>query len=497
MNLADDPFIPVINCDDTRAEVGMREALVRAHEIKAICSPSARFGHAMTSYLAAAASCAHGGIKDQRARESLVLRGKFDHRAIEAYMPSGDERFELFGQRPFLQMMEENLPSLDGLGEGSVKNIQTLLDEWPSGNNKNMRQSEDPSKSRPITPALAARAFISFQALGLGGGPAGHDALPGRLKSRSPAIRSKATNFLIHGRTLMETICFNLLTEANFRALGLRLGTDAPSWDLPLTRPENNNVFVIRGPLHLMTFPAHYARLLPNESGMVEKIVFVSSFLTRQRFPELPWFARRIVTRNGRPPEVRNVVYRHDNWLDRHSLLAHGRTQAFHPPPLLQEAPRDRITRVESLTIDASSTKGQFALAESVSSFQWFEPEKDVHELIRLMANHADKLGSYVGSAGGTADSNARNNFIDHARIAFEDAYSLLATGGSIIEAKRVWKDFLKYSATLAFESSLSGVMLGRDRSSQDSGKCKDCAQKYLAFRGRLKQSERELGMEV
>src|SRR4051794_12147009 len=102
-NLVDEPWVPVVWQDGTVGEVGLRDALVRAHEIRELVESSPLVTVSLHRLLLAILHRTFGP-ETFEAWKALWRRGHWDAETLDTYFAAWRHRFDLFDpERPFLQ----------------------------------------------------------------------------------------------------------------------------------------------------------------------------------------------------------------------------------------------------------------------------------------------------------------------------------------------------------------------------------------------------------
>lgn len=104
MNALQDPWLPVRYPDGTTREIGLREALLSAHEIESLADPRPLGPPTQLRLLIALIQRV---FEPEDAKDWLRLwrAGRFDHQPLEAYFTRWARRFELLDEEtPFLQV---------------------------------------------------------------------------------------------------------------------------------------------------------------------------------------------------------------------------------------------------------------------------------------------------------------------------------------------------------------------------------------------------------
>ena len=190
-DLIAEPWIPVVRLSDGGLEeVGLRDALVHAHEYRAVRDPlpTAEFGlyRVLTVLLL--------DIFQPKNKTALgrIMGGKrFDAEAVDAYFTQWTDRFDLFSAKyPFLQTA--------GMAGEAAKPLAGLLPPIPSGTNAAhfYHAQED---AFGVSPAAAARLLTTMAPFMTAGGA----GLAPSLNGAPPWYA------LIVGDTLFATLCAN------------------------------------------------------------------------------------------------------------------------------------------------------------------------------------------------------------------------------------------------------------------------------------------------
>ena len=165
-NVLDAPWIPVITAGGEEELLGIRQTLLRAHELREISSASPLEEYSVYRFLGLFLMDA---LRPRRESdiEDLLDAGRFDPAAIEDYIALCEREgvsFDLFDdKRPFLQCPRDD--SLDG----EPKSVSVLDCTKPSGNNHTHflhasgaedRQSPDRAMRRPCSIYACRRRWM-------------------------------------------------------------------------------------------------------------------------------------------------------------------------------------------------------------------------------------------------------------------------------------------------------------------------------------------------
>ncbi len=165
-NLIHDPWLPVRwRGGDPPTEVGLRDALARAHEIEELATDNPLETIALNRLLAALTAAVFPKMAEAKHWFSCWQNGRFDAGPGDAYLATYADRFDLLSAtRPFF-----GHPVTDSK---EVSPVSRLLHAAASGNNAVLFSHDLDNVPRPMTLAEAARALVCTQAAALGGGVA-------------------------------------------------------------------------------------------------------------------------------------------------------------------------------------------------------------------------------------------------------------------------------------------------------------------------------------
>lgn len=244
-NLVDAPWIEVVRQDGTPQEVGLRQALVEAHQFRQVFdgSPLVTAG---TLRLLLAVLHRVFGPKERADWQALWKPGCFDANALDAYFDLWRDRFDLFhAQHPFFQVANE---------PDRPASIGVLLYELFSAT---LFEHSTYDAGITLSPAAAARALLVAQMYGFGGrvsGPA--------YFTEGPHTRDIL--FFAEGDSLFETLMLNLIRYSKNSPMPSG-PEDCPAWEMddPFT-PNRTEPF---GYLDYLTWQNRRIHLIPESDG--------------------------------------------------------------------------------------------------------------------------------------------------------------------------------------------------------------------------------------
>ncbi len=314
-DLIDQSWIPCIRKDGSTEEVGLQEALTRAHQLRGVYGESPLVVAALHRLLLALLYRAFPPPVDTEGWERLWRRGCFDSAAIESYLERRRDRFDLFHPtHPFYQWRGQN---------AREKNVNDLIFHIASGNNATLFDHHTDEVALALTPGAALRSLLVVQAFS-SSGTAGMAP-----KDSSNAPWADSLLFWGEGSTLFETLLLNLIPHSYLD--GIRTTSkDRPIWetDSPFEPARDAPL----GIADYLTWPNRALCLIPEESnsGLVVRRVLMSPGIRIKDEIVDPYKHYRIDKEKGyRPLKVQE--YR-SLWRDSDSLVRLREIENFHPP---------------------------------------------------------------------------------------------------------------------------------------------------------------------
>lgn len=222
-NLLHEPWLPVLDADGRRREVGLRDALVNAHQWREVYADNPIETAALNRLLLAIVIDGFLPHPDEDAWWDRWEAGRFDEDAVDAYFADSvrADRFDLLHpERPFYQHPEP-------LAKDPAP-LSKLFHAEASGNNATLFGHEVDAFPRPRSLAETARAVVCTQAAALGGGV----SKPFNF-SHAPLVGGAV--FWIRGRSLFEALLLNASPEPEARMMLLE--NDDPGWPPAWERP--------------------------------------------------------------------------------------------------------------------------------------------------------------------------------------------------------------------------------------------------------------------
>lgn len=273
-SLVDEPWLPCVFAGGSSGAVGIRDALVRAQEIKQLVTdvptqlpPIVRMLLAVV-HRALADGDDRAGPRSTAAWLDLWRAGCLPADPIDRYLEQHRGRFGLFDpEAPFMQA--GGLRTAKGEGHTAA----LLVPYAASGNNTPLFSPERDAAPRPLDVAQVARWLLhvhAYDTAGIKTGAVGDPAAKAAGKTMGNPIGPLGMVGVVMpvGDTLWHTLMFNLLVLNDERS---RSG-DLPVWERDPLGPTWSPKRVGRGLCDLYTWPSRRVRLLP-EAGADGRIV--------------------------------------------------------------------------------------------------------------------------------------------------------------------------------------------------------------------------------
>lgn len=271
-NLWTEPWIGVLLDDGGIDRLGIRDVLVRAHELRGFVDPSPLVIASLQRLLAGIAQDIERprGVAELAA---LLERGCFEAAAIDRFGAQHAHRFDLFSETaPFLQTADV-APALPKRKTGT-KTVGYLFPEEPTATNVNHfhhRYDDD----HAFAPATAALGLITLPAFATSGGA-----------GIRPSINGVPPLYVLPaGETLFETLALSIITPGFQPRTASR--EDRPAWTREPVVERGREVLTV-GYLESLTFPARRVRLFPEATpGRCSRTGEASGVLVRRMVFEM------------------------------------------------------------------------------------------------------------------------------------------------------------------------------------------------------------------
>ena len=222
-NLTREPWIPVESLDGRTFDISTRDALRRAHELRALADPSPLVVAALTRHLLAVLHRSYDGPRSMTEWAAIARVGAFGPARVEAYLDRVEDRMDLFHPtHPFAQTR-----GLVGQFPDSampIDELEILRARWGTAREVFRHL---PERQPRMAPARAARALLAHQAFATGG----LVRKPGEPTAATAAPLARAALVVVRGKTLFQTLVANLLRYGAEEPVPTGGARDACSWE--------------------------------------------------------------------------------------------------------------------------------------------------------------------------------------------------------------------------------------------------------------------------
>jgi CRISPR system Cascade subunit CasA len=355
MNLATEPWIPVLYANGARQLVSLERAFADGAKIRDLTvRPHERI--ALMRLLLCVAHAGLSGLKDHK--DWLRCRPRIA-KAARRHLGAHRDKFKLLGDGPRFGQLYSGTkyePEIDTKEPTLASKLELTL---ATGHNPTLFDNAG-ARRRRFPPSDLARMLVCFlcfapQQLGQG------------YKGKSPCSRDSMLHTLLRGANLLETIWLNLLDAETIRlTYGRTLGK--PVW-LAMPRSAKDRAAVRNATQTYMgrLLPLAHAILL-GEDGEILKIVQDCGFVFPGWTAEPPEPTATTVTVSKRRREVLSAQLHRSVWRDLPSLTTKRRSEGPRGALAWQRFPEDREC---DFWVGALITDGKAKVLNTVeSSFQ-------------------------------------------------------------------------------------------------------------------------------
>lgn len=264
LNLLHEPWLPVrFAGEPAPRDVSIVDAVAHAHDIRELSDESPLVTAALHRLLIALLHRVYGPATTSEWVD-LWERRQFDIAPFDVYLAQWPNAFDLFdAERPFYQVA--------GLPAEAAVSVAKLGHAFSAGNNPVLFDHTWDARAPVILPAQAARLLVAQQGFAVGGLIS---RLPGELPSAEAGHLLKGAVFLATGRNLFETLILNMVRVdgADSAPFDFDPAEDAPAWERPLPTAQPRRP---GGYLDLLTWQARRVRLIPDEDGVIRRVVIM------------------------------------------------------------------------------------------------------------------------------------------------------------------------------------------------------------------------------
>ena len=251
------PWLPCLLADGSGTELGLRQALTEAHEIRELYDPSPLVTVSLHRLLLAILHRAYEGPAGMEEWGTIWREGRFDPAKIDAYLDRWRHRFDLFdAERPFFQV-----PFIADLADPKKQApVAKLAQEAAAGNNPTLFDHSTDDAPLPVPAAKAARDLVAAQSFAIGGGV----SVPFNL-SDAPMVRGYSV--LTAGSSLFETVMLNLLPYDQHEPMPWLRAEDLPCWEREAPAVPNRAGTPVAGYVDYLTWQSRQIHLIPEGQG--------------------------------------------------------------------------------------------------------------------------------------------------------------------------------------------------------------------------------------
>jgi CRISPR system Cascade subunit CasA len=212
-DLITEPWIPVLyelGHEAGATRVGLRQLFEDAAEIRDLALPPLQRIAVMRLLICITQAALEGPEDDE---DWLACRERIQP-AVATYLQKWQDRFNLFGPYPFLQVAK--LEPASGKSEGDLPSLDKLNFAWAAGNAHTLFDHGALSGKREISLPQLAVYVLTFQCFHPGGllSDAYWDGEPiSRSTTQAPCVEGSALLGILLGENLLETIHLNLIPK--------------------------------------------------------------------------------------------------------------------------------------------------------------------------------------------------------------------------------------------------------------------------------------------
>ena len=264
-NLIDEPWIPCIDLQGNPVELGIRDTLTRAHELREVYDESPLVTVSIYRLLLAILHRVFGPDSADTWLEHW-RQGVWEARQLDSYFNTWYERFDLFHPDPAHRFYQAE-------PDESYKPRSVIHLVHSQGNNPTLFTHDTDEMAFGYTPAEASRALLASQNCYLGGLLRSGVSSPG-----SPCARG--VNIMSQGRNLFETLSLNWFPYPEEEVFRSR-ADDRPAWEMDDPFEANRQVLKVKTKQEVL--PLGYLDFLtwqncrlwlgqPNEDGLVREV---------------------------------------------------------------------------------------------------------------------------------------------------------------------------------------------------------------------------------
>lgn len=376
LNVAFDPWIPVLDSSCMERRVSLRDLIVNAAEFNQLASmlPTQRIS--LLRVALAVLQDVYGPDWMPERWYSTWEAGAFDVSLIDGYFNQYRERFELFSEEtPFLQT-----PSLS-TAKGETHSLARILADCPTGNALFSNRTD--SGIMKISPEEAAVWLVhamAFDTAGIKSGALGDDTVKaGKTYGGDVGWLGNLGLVTPIGGTLFETLMLNFLTRDQpfFQYTNAE---DLPPWRLPVPTAKRNDAAIAPGPNSLLVWPSRRIKLFHDGEHVTSVLVARGDILSPQNMHVLETHSQWRYSKpqskkmNMEVQMPRQFIKGRQVWRGIDTLLPQGSagrgSEHGHPPGAVQFChflrnfdylPYDYVIRLECTSVEYGPQQATYA----------------------------------------------------------------------------------------------------------------------------------------
>lgn len=385
--LSERPWIQCERLDGRVVELSTYDALVEAHQLRAIVDESPLVVTALHRHLIAVLHRVVDGPASFKAWSAIYQRGAFDPDTVARYLECVRERLDLFHPtHPFAQV--RGLTEVFPESRDPIDQLSFERSSW--GVARAHFQSRPAGHRARAMPAEAARSLLAHHAFATGG----LVRKQGEPDAATDAPVARAAVVVLRGATLFETLTSNLLYYAPGAAQPIAgTSNDAPAWErepLPQRVPlKQEPKRLPDGWLDLLTWLSRRIELVREDEHVVSYVRAVGHGLDPQS-PNDPMVTWRFDQKRG----FVSIGIQPDRafWRDSSALFEAGRDperKLFRPKAVdqaasldVREVAGDRAFTLEVSGLFAKKSRVDCVRMDRVWSRARYFDDPDVREAV-------------------------------------------------------------------------------------------------------------------
>ncbi|MFH0775461.1 MAG: type I-E CRISPR-associated protein Cse1/CasA [bacterium] len=363
MNVAFDPWIPVVNIAGKRETASLRKVLAEGEKFADLAVRP----HERVALMRLFLCVAHAALEGPKDYDEWCKVPERLPETVQEYLTVWKDSFELFHEtKPWLQIKELRGVEKEGGDAGKTSPVALLDFELATGNNSTLNDHAGQLGFRQIEPERLALNLLTFQNFSSGGGSPVAQWKTTRTSQvgnpDAPCLSQSMAHCLFRGKSLAETIQFNLPTHETIGRVYKTFSTDKkksnsysdvafgrPVWEIFPESSENGSDRVINAT------KTYIGRLVPISRWIrlihgTDQMYCCNGFkydTFKDGFASEPTAASRLITKKdkkGVETKERKVVKVEPSralWRELSALLVKRSADGLGGPLAMENAPYD------------------------------------------------------------------------------------------------------------------------------------------------------------